>query len=73
MKIVPCKGCQKPIAFVTGPSGLTPLDVKARVYRVIVIDGIERAEVANDSGFYVSHFHTCPKANEFSRSRKKGA
>ncbi len=45
-----------------------PLDPKPPVYFYSMLDGqAERAAV----GHYVTHFATCPKANDFSASKKK--
>jgi hypothetical protein len=65
----PCKLCNRDLIFaVNRATGKTiPLDAKAHVYRVVESDAI-RAE-----DYYVSHFFTCPEANQFSGSRKKGA
>ena len=65
-----CKGCGKPIAFVKNEAGKTvPLDVRAPVYKLK--EDFTGAQVASlVENFYTSHFATCPKANDFSASRK---
>jgi hypothetical protein len=78
---VPCKGCGKPIIFARLPNGGTvPLDVKAPVYRLamlpleeqIIAHAIRSNDAAeiNVGDVYVTHFSTCSKANEFSKSKK---
>ena len=60
-----CRACGKKLAFAVGPNGKTiPLDMVAPVYR---LDGdvAVRAE-----GHYVTHFATCTKPNDFSRSKE---
>lgn len=77
MKTVPCKGCGKPIVFVEvmhgdGRKATVPLDLSAPVY-AITEEGMcgypNRAERRRAA--YVSHFATCPKAGDFSASKKK--
>lgn len=65
-----CKGCGKPIIFVNNKAGkLVPLDVRAPVYEVKKdFSGSEVCDLVEN--IYVSHFATCPKANDFSSSRK---
>lgn len=67
MKTTPCKGCQKPIAWGTTAEGKRiPLDTRPPVYRVVVdIDSGEIVECVRDKECFVTHFATCPKANEF--------
>lgn len=60
-----CKGCNKPIVWgLTEDGKRIPLDPSAPVY---VRDGevVRRERLA-----MVSHFATCPKANDFSASKK---
>lgn len=60
-KTVPCKGCGRLIHFARTPQGKTiPLDVRPPVYK-LTEDG--RCERAPDT--YVTHFATCPNADEF--------
>ena len=72
-----CKGCGKEILWATTKEGKRiPLDATAPVYMRVQADPsmgfqlqdpvAERVHVA-----YVSHFATCPKANQFSASRRK--
>ena len=70
-----CKGCGKEIVWgilpssrETGPEKKIPLDPKPPCYFYSMFDeSIQRAPV----GTYVSHFATCPKANDFSASKPK--
>jgi hypothetical protein len=48
-----------------------PLDPRAPVYLVTSPDGHEPPIVDRARLAFVSHFATCPKANEFSTSKKK--
>jgi hypothetical protein len=65
-----CRGCGADIIWVTTDRGRTmPLDAKPEKRFVIdvFIDGkAHRAELVDT---YISHFATCPRADEF---RKKG-
>lgn len=68
----PCKACGCPIAVATQADGKKiPLDLRAPVYR---LDADLTGEVVatRDTGAFVSHFSTCPKADAFS-SKGKGA
>lgn len=68
-----CKGCGKEIVWgVTSPGKAVPLDPRPPVYHVT-------SDTKSKSGYsairaigthMVSHFATCPKANDFSGSRK---
>lgn len=80
MKTSPCKGCGRPIVWAKLPSGgAVPLDPKPAVYRVLENGHGELvAERANEDQegqcwHLVSHFATCPKANQFSKSKPKPA
>lgn len=72
---VPCRGCGRPVLFVTTADGKTvPLDPSPPVYHRIW-------DPDSDSAFWikgsndpeptamVSHFATCPKASDFSGRR----
>jgi hypothetical protein len=65
----PCQGCGAPILFVHDEKGKThPLDITSPVYTVQQdLTGTWRATRVDA---YVSHFKTCPKANQFSASQK---
>lgn len=61
-----CKLCGAPLKFAKTPAGKTiPLDLRAPVYDLIGASIAARSALA-----YVSHFATCPRANEAS-SRKR--
>lgn len=65
-----CKKCSVMIKFVKGKNGkMIPLDTQAVTY-IIRKDLLnqEFADVAE--GAFVSHFNTCPNANDFSGSKK---
>lgn len=64
-----CKGCGKPIIWgVTDDGKRIPLDPKPPVYQLLGGDGGRTFRATG--GFFVSHFATCPKANDFSSNRK---
>lgn len=66
-----CKGCGKSIVWATTPQGRRiPLDANTPTYTVTVFPENTPA-IAERSAAMVSHFVTCPKANDFSGSRKK--
>lgn len=67
----PCKACGCPLWLVVGPNGKTiPLDLRSPVYTVG--HDLVGAEVAvrSDAAF-VSHFTTCPKADTFSKGKRR--
>lgn len=69
-----CKGCGKKIIWgMTEDGKVIPLDKVPPVYEVFY--GFEMANklplIKRKEGHYVTHFATCPKANEFSRAKKK--
>jgi len=70
-----CKGCGAEILWARNENGKKiPLDAKAPVYVLTIREdmGIEaRCQRAEKGRAFVSHFSTCPKANEFSGSKKK--
>ena len=77
-----CRGCGAEIIWAMNENGkLIPLDAKAPVYLLTEvkksITEVEKStrcvRVGRDDlpACYVSHFATCPKANEFSGSKKK--
>ena len=73
MKTEACKGCGKPIVWAKDEKGmLHPLDYRAPVYSYngTEADGTVRCHRAE--GCYVSHFATCPKANDFSPLEEEG-
>lgn len=63
---VPCKGCGADMIWAETPDGKRiPLDAKAPVY-FVTADGVATRAV----GYYVSHFKTCPRASDFSASKR---
>lgn len=70
----PCKRCRMPIEMIRGPAGpMIPAQKVRTVYELQAdltgepeLARVERGETVT----YVSHFETCPYANEF---RKGGA
>ncbi len=64
-----CKGCSQPIMFILDDKGvLQPLDLAAPVF-VVQMD-MTNDERAIRTSAYVSHFSTCPKRDQFSKSRR---
>ena len=74
-----CKGCDKPIIWgvLTNQHGemkRLPLDPKPPIYRVIGTESTsagESVKVQRMDNALVSHFATCPNANDFSGSKKE--
>jgi hypothetical protein len=65
MKMSACRGCGKPIVWgVTSDGKKIPLDPRPPTYR-IVNDIPDSVKVVRDTFVMVSHFATCPKANQF--------
>lgn len=66
-----CK-CGKQIVWGRTADGKNvPLDPKAPVYAIMKIHPGAPADICRTSLSMVSHFITCPNANDFSASRKK--
>lgn len=62
-----CKGCDAPIVWGRTSLGhAVPLDPKPPVYQLT-----ESGALVRMTNAMVSHFATCPKANDFSGSRRK--
>jgi len=71
VKTTPCKGCGKPIVWAKDEKGTShPLDARAPVYHFNGGDLDAEFTVYRLTGSWVSHFATCPKANEFSKGKK---
>ena len=79
-----CQGCGKPIVWgITEDGKRIPLDPRPPVYRVVRVlipdhggNCVVERERAHKPGLevgsvLVSHFATCPKANEFSASGRE--
>lgn len=65
-----CRACGAKIHFgyIEKTHKFVPLDKKAPTYEIIQTD---IGPVAVRSEAYVSHFATCPKADRFSKKKKK--
>lgn len=76
MRKTPCKGCGREIVFATTSTGRkVPLDPSAAVYQVEErSDGNVSAHLwkRSEGAPMVSHFATCPKADQFSASKRNG-
>jgi hypothetical protein len=70
-------GCGNPIVWGIDEKGTRhPLDPRAPVYHVLQFDPDTKTYAVERAGgergvYYVSHFSTCPKANEFSSHKPK--
>lgn len=61
-----CKGCGKEIVWGQDDKGTkVPLDTKPPTWIIVGNHKDGTAKIVRSSG-YVSHFATCPKANDFS-------
>jgi len=78
----PGTGCGARIIWAQDAKGVKiPLDPRAAVYMVQAKDGllIATRQAAPDldamapTGMAVGHFHTCPKASDFTRTKKGSA
>lgn len=66
-----CKGCGKEITWAKTRDGKTiPLDGRPPIYRMWT-EGTPDILCEIDPTRAVTHFATCPKANDFSGSKKK--
>jgi hypothetical protein len=71
-----CRGCGAPITWAVTKEGTKiPLDMRPPVYEIMSLNPFDPASklVAvrlDKHRFGVTHFSTCPKANEFSASKK---
>ena len=71
------RGCGKTILWGVDEKGRRiPLDPHAPVYHVMSFNAATQTYAVERAGGerpinYVSHFATCPKANEFSSSKQK--
>lgn len=66
-----CKACGAPLAFGKSTSGkIIPIDLRAQTYAIVFEKSDSRhLEIIPTGMTYVTHFATCPKANEFSQSK----
>lgn len=68
----PCKGCGCPITIATQPNNRpVPLDRRSPVFR-LQADLTGQIVAVRDTGAFVSHFCTCPKADAFSKQTRAG-
>lgn len=70
----PGKGCGKTITWGQDEAGKkVPLDPSAPVYRLIRYDPVARLWAIErvPEGVKVSHFATCPQADQFTGSKKR--
>ena len=73
-KLVPCKGCGQMIFFARTATGrMIPLDASSLVYETASVDANGTPNVTIRRHAWVSHFRTCSKASEFSRSSSPAA
>lgn len=71
MKTTPCRSCGKPVLFAADPAGKTiPLDPRPPCYVWSEFDGQVKCKRIHQAA--VSHFATCPGANQFSGSKRQG-
>lgn len=67
-----CKGCSKEIVWgVTADGKKVPLDPRAPVYSIVELP--HGTQIVRTHLAIVSHFATCPAANDFSASTKGDA
>lgn len=66
-----CRGCGARIIWAKNPATgkMIPLDPRPPVY-LVTEEGAMRANGKEGEAYYVSHFATCPKANQFSGGGK---
>jgi hypothetical protein len=69
-----CRGCGKEIVWAVNrqTGAKVPLDPRAHVYTETGRTEIGDPIVERAPGPMVTHFATCPKANDFSGSKAKG-
>lgn len=69
-----CKGCGAEIIWAKNENNkMIPLDAKAPVYVLTIEENIRDANCqrSRNPRAYVTHFATCPKANEFSGNKPR--
>lgn len=67
-----CGGCGARIVWGETAKGVrVPLDPKAPVYRIDLRYTGSTKRIKRDPDSLVSHFATCPNANDFSASKKQ--
>lgn len=64
-----CKGCGKEIVWVEVNGKPVPLDTRPAVYQYYEHDGKLKGVRVPREQYAVSHFVTCPKADQFRRQK----
>lgn len=65
-----CRGCSVMVLFAKNETGkVIPLDTQAPTYE-IKTDLLGQQVAIRTDTVYVSHFSTCPKANDFSKGKR---
>jgi hypothetical protein len=62
-----CRGCGAPVLFVTSAVSGKAMPLNQRAEKRLVVGEDGKARVVDT---YLSHFSTCPKADEFRRKPK---
>lgn len=71
MNTTPCRGCGKPIVWGKTEDGKNiPLDPRPPCYKIAREPSEKGTECVRAFDVMVSHFATCPKANDFSGSNR---
>ena len=61
-----CRACHAGITWIKTPAGKNmPVDTASRSQRIAIIGGVGVLSTT-----YVSHFETCPKAEQFRRAKR---
>lgn len=66
-----CRSCGAPIKWVKTAKGKNmPLDLKSEEKRIVVVGAGAKGEFGYIVDTYLSHFATCPQANEHRKPRE---
>jgi hypothetical protein len=69
-KVRSCRGCSRQIHLLSTAEGsVIPLDLASPVYE-ITVDFAGQRVARKIENAYVTHFASCPKANDFSKSKR---
>jgi len=72
MNLAICKGCGRDILWAKSSKGFSvPLDPNITVYSVVDNVAVKVPPNLIGEKLYVSHFSTCPNANEFSGKNRE--